>query len=129
MQVFCKKLIDDYQKEECGDMEDYPRITRWLMDYINNVITKDEISEIFNLYSISIYHISLFNVYYPCFYIPHHIELYVHLILYTLFIEYNKNNSNDNDVKGDTNDGIKGEKSNVNGNVNGNVKVGIIGDQ
>lgn len=90
IQVFIKKIVEDYKKSG-GDINKYDEISNWLMECIlNKEITSDEIKEVFDLYSTSIFHIELFNIYFPCCYVPHNINLYTHLVIYTLFVEETK---------------------------------------
>lgn len=86
MQVYTKKLIDDYTHAGY-DVNDHNNISDWLLKQMfMKKITEEDIDNIFALFATSIYHIDMFNGLYPCHYIPNNTRLYVHLVLYVSFL-------------------------------------------
>lgn len=79
------RLISDY-KLKYNDLEKYDVISNLIVEEINNM-SSETVDQIFDLYSVSIYHIDIFNCYYPGMYLPNYKNYYVHLVLYCLFIE------------------------------------------
>lgn len=86
MEVIVHKLVSDY-KEKHNDFKKYDLISNWIVEQMTNM-SLEKIDSIFDMYSLSIYHINLFNYYYPCLYILDYKNMYVHLVLYSLFIQY-----------------------------------------
>lgn len=59
-----------------------------MFQYICNNISDKEIESLYEEHNNNIYYISLFNIMYPCHYIPEHKKLYITMIIMLKFKEY-----------------------------------------